>query len=577
MVKVSESLQELQTQLDDAFKEMSARFNDVNSMVQKKDFASVEKRLNDLFRLYMEKTRAISQQSAKFGTELKKTESHVELIKTELEQQKALNNSAIMFSTQSELQGLVTYAMDQLTYQLRAERGFLILINARGDREYFVSKNFDGENIDDPAREVSSSVIQKTLELLKPVKAEEAVSDEITRSGSFLRLGLRSVLSVPIVYKKELLGVVYMDRKEEPSGFSDSDLTFLMAFSKQIAFRVHELKEMLFMQSEFERRDRTRLQELRDKYDFKEIIGKSEKLVRVLELSAKVAPSEATVLISGESGVGKELIARAIHFNSDRFNQKFVAINCGAIPSELLESELFGYEPGAFTGAIKLKIGKFEQADEGTLFLDEVAELPMNLQVKILRAVQVKEIERLGSTEPLKIDVRIVAATNKNLAELVKEGKFRPDLYYRLNVVEIDVPPLRERKEDIALLVHTFIEKYGKGESKGIADDAMEILENYYWHGNVRELENVIQRAIVLSNVPTIQTEDLPLEIIAKVESGYRIKRDLSLEDAEKDFRKWYIVRTLRKANNNKTQAAELLGINRTHFFKMLNQLGITD
>ncbi len=578
MTKASDFIKDLQKTFDDGFKEISARFADLNAGLIQKDYEKLEKTLSVLFKTYMEHHRGLNVQFSKLGEDLKKIDHQVEDISSEKEQFKALYNSGMAISTEGELQGLITFAMDQMTYHLRAERGFLILVDEAGQKEYFVSKNFEGQNIDDPANEVCTSVIHKTLEMLKPVKIDDdSMSDSFTRQGSFVRLGLRSVLCVPIIHRKLLLGVVYLDRRDDSKPFSENDLSFLMAFAKQIAFRVNELKEMKNVHNEFEQRDRSRLQDLREKYDFKEIVGKSEKLVTILELSAKVAPTDVPVLILGESGTGKELIARAIHFNSERYDKKFVAINCGAIPSELLESELFGYEAGAFTGAVKSKMGKFESAHNGTLFLDEVAELSVNLQAKILRAVQTKEIERLGGTETRKIDVRIISATNRKLSDQIKEGKFREDLYYRLKVVEIVVPPLRERKEDISLLVNYFIQKYGQNKIAGISDDASDVLEHYQWDGNIRELENVIQRAIILSAKPTIQLNDLPLEIIAKVESGYKIKSDVTLDEAEKDFRKWFIIRTLRKVNNNKTKAAELLGINRTHFFRMLNQLGITD
>lgn len=578
MIKIYESLQDLQVKIDETFKELSQGFNKVNGAITQKNLPAAESALNDLFKAFMSRTRAINAQSASVGADIKKIESQCAEISAEKEQFKALYNSGIAMTTQGELQGLITFAMDQMTYHLRAERGFLILVDEHGEREYFVSKNFDGQNIDDPAAEVSTSVIQKTLDALQPIKVDDdTLSESIMKQGSFVRLGLRAVMSVPIIFRKKLLGVVYLDRREETKGFSDNDLAFLVAFSRQIAFRVNELKEKQHVHTEYERRDRNRLQSLREKYNFSEIIGKSERLVKVLELAGKVASSEVTVLIQGESGTGKELIARAIHFNSDRYEHKFIAINCGAIPSELLESELFGYESGAFTGAVKTKIGKFEAAHRGTLFLDEVAELSMNLQAKILRVLQTKELERLGSTETRKIDLRIISASNKNLQQMVREGKFREDLYYRLKVVEIELPALRERKEDIHLLVSFFVQKYGEQRIQSVSEDAMDILENYAWHGNIRELENVIQRAIILSSGTQIEVQDLPPEIVSKTESGYKVDKDLSLEDAETDFRRWFVLRALRKSNNNKSKAAEMLGINRTHFFRMLNQLGISD
>ena len=578
MIKSTELLMEFQRKLDDGFKDLSARFTDLNTSLNQKDYSKAEKTLGGLFTAYMETHRILNTHASKLTSDLKKFEQQIESITAEKEQFKALYHSGMAISSESELQGLIEFAMDQMTYHLRAERGFLILVDETGQKEFFVSKNFEGQNIDDPANEVCTSVIQKTLEMLKPVRIDDdSMTDSFTKQGSFVRLGLRSVLSVPIIFRKRLLGVVYLDRRDDVKPFSENDLTFLMAFAKQIAFRVNELKEMKNVQHEYERRDRSRLQELREKYDFKEIIGTSEKLVQILELSAKVAPTDVSVLILGESGTGKELIARAIHFNSDRYDKKFVAINCGAIPSDLLESELFGYEPGAFTGAVKSKLGRFELAHQGTLFLDEVAELSVNLQAKILRVVQTKELERLGGTETRKIDVRIISATNKKLTELIKAGTFREDLYYRLKVVEIVVPPLRDRKEDIHLLIHYFIQKYSESKITSISDEAVDILEHYQWDGNIRELENVVQRAVILSTTSTIQVKDLPPEIIAKVDGGYKIKSNSTLDEAEKDFRKWFIIRTLRKVNNNKTKAAELLGINRTHFFRMLNQLGISE
>jgi transcriptional regulator with GAF, ATPase, and Fis domain len=578
MIKLTESLNDLQQRLDESFKEVSHRISEINQTLAKKDTADCEKQLNELFRTFMERHRQVNARVARLDADVRKTESQFQEHVTEKEQFKALYNSGMVLSTAGELQGLIEFAMDQITYHLRADRGFLILVNEQGDREFFVHKNFDGDRIDDPANEVCHSVIEKALELVRPLKVtDDSASETIMKQGSFIRLGLRAVLCVPIVYRRALLGVVYLDRREEHKGFTDSDLTFLIAFARQIAYRVNELKELTRVQDEFVLRDRNRLQALREKYNFSEIIGRSEKLVQVLEIAAKVAATDATVMLLGESGVGKELIARAIHFNSDRFEQKFVALNCGAIPADLLESELFGYEPGAFTGAVKAKPGKFELAHRGTLFLDEIAELSVNLQAKILRVLQTHEIERLGGTDTRRLDIRIIAATNKELGRLVKEGKFREDLYYRLKVVEITVPPLRERREDVGLLVYHFIARYGEARVTEIDDNALDVLENYRWDGNIRELENVVQRAVVLAGGPSITINDLPHEIIKDVESGYRIRKDLTLEEAERDFRRWYVLRTLTKANNNKTKAAELLGVNRTHFFKMLNQLGITD
>ncbi len=264
------------------------------------------------------------------------------------------------------------------------------------------------------------------------------------------------------------------------------------------------------------RRNRYLTQELQDRYQFSNIIGKSAPMQRVYELIEKVAPAKATVLISGESGTGKELIARAIHFNSPRRDLPFITVNCGALPETLLESELFGHEKGSFSGAISQRKGRFELAHEGTLFLDEITEMSPSLQVKLLRVLQEMEFERVGGSTTLRVDVRVVAASNRNLKEEVAAGRFRSDLFYRLNVVHVQMPPLRDRSDDIPLLVSHFLSKYGKGAGKpkiSIDSDALRSLMDYQWPGNVRELENAIERAVILASGDRIQLRDIPSEI----------------------------------------------------------------
>lgn len=297
----------------------------------------------------------------------------------------------------------------------------------------------------------------------------------------------------------------------------------------------------------------------------KTIIYKSEKMKRILDVVNKVADSNATVLITGESGTGKELIANALHFGSNRNPKPYVKINCGALPENLLESELFGHERGAFTGAVSKKIGRFELADGGTLFLDEVGELTPSIQVKLLRVLQEKEFERVGGTDTIKADVRILAATNRNLLDMVKKGEFREDLFYRLNVIPIEIPSLRERKEEIPSLIKFFINRYSTNIKKdGIefSDEALEALVNYKWIGNIRELENFIERLVILNDGKIIKIVDLPKEIFNNSsESTEFIIPDegINLDEVEKSL----IVQALKKANNNQTKAAKLLGITR--------------
>jgi len=261
-------------------------------------------------------------------------------------------------------------------------------------------------------------------------------------------------------------------------------------------------------------------QQLRTTYDFRNIVGRSGVMQEVYRMIEQVSQSRATVLIRGESGTGKELVAKAIHYSSDRANGPFIAVSCAALPETLLESELFGYEKNAFTGATTQKPGRFELAHKGTLFLDEIAEVPPNIQVKLLRVLQEREFERLGGTKPIKVDVRLIAATNKDLRQMVEAGTFREDLYYRLHVIEIYLPPLRERKDDIPLLVEHFLSRYSEQNGKNLkacTPEAMEILMKYHWPGNVRELENVIERAVVLADSDTelITPELLPPSILA--------------------------------------------------------------
>jgi len=305
-----------------------------------------------------------------------------------------------------------------------------------------------------------------------------------------------------------------------------------------------------------------------EQYHFSEIVGQSPPMHHIYDLVEKVAPANSPVLILGESGTGKELIARAIHYNSPRKDSPFVKVNCAALAEGVLESELFGHEKGAFTGAIRRKPGRFEIAGSGTIFLDEISEISLSTQVKLLRVLQEKEFERVGGTETLKMKARLVAASNQNLEVLISEKKFRKDLYYRLNVVSLHLPPLRERSEDIPLLVHHFIKKYNQESGKkvqGITPEAMKFLINYTWPGNIRELENVIERAIVLTSQPNIDLDDLPQNIIKRnaLQSNDG-QEDESLMKRIEEYEKNLIFNALMKTKGNISRAAESLGIKRT-------------
>ena len=298
---------------------------------------------------------------------------------------------------------------------------------------------------------------------------------------------------------------------------------------------------------------------------FKNIIGESPAIKRILETLKVISDLDVTVLLQGESGVGKELLARAIHQNSKRRDREFVVVNCAAIPETLLESELFGYEKGAFTGAVSEKKGKFEVAHKGTIFLDEISEIPYHLQSKLLRVLQEKEVERLGSSKTIKVDVRIIAATNRNLEEEVKKGRFREDLFYRLYVVPIKIPPLRERVEDIPLLVNHFLKLYGEryGRFLKLSPEALRILMEYSWPGNIRELENLVHRLVILCEEEVIQPKhiDLCTQIENKGETGLFGK--ISLTKRVEMIEVTWIKKALQMTQGNKVKAAKLLGITR--------------
>ena len=338
----------------------------------------------------------------------------------------------------------------------------------------------------------------------------------------------------------------------------------------QRAFEYRDLKrENLHLRSQ-----------LKKKYRFENIIGDSEEMQKVFEVIEKVADTDSTVLILGESGTGKELVAKAIHYNSYRREKPFVPVNCAAIPGELLESELFGHEKGAFTNAIRMRIGRFELANGGTVFLDEIGDMNPLLQSKLLRVLQERQFERVGGTKTIKTDIRIVAATHQNLKAMVQQRKFREDLYYRLNVIPMGIPPLRERKTDIPLLAHYFLDQFNRRKKKkvrGIREDAMARLMQYEWPGNVRELENTIERVIILLDGDLVTPADLPDKFheIPRVETAQTAdipESGISLDDAVNEFERNLILQALIKTGWVKNKAAQLLNLNRTTLIEKIKR-----
>jgi len=321
--------------------------------------------------------------------------------------------------------------------------------------------------------------------------------------------------------------------------------------------------------------------ELSRKFGFDNIIGKSKPMLKIFELINAIAPTRSTILIQGESGTGKELVARAIHLHSDRRNFPFIVVNSGSLPPDLLESHLFGHVKGAFTGAVTQKKGLFEAADKGSIFFDEISTLNPETQAKLLRVMQDKEFMRLGGTRTIRVDTRIIAATNTDLEELIVQKKFRQDLFYRLNVIKIELPPLRERKEDIPLLVKHFVRLYSQENKKnieGVTEDVMEILLDYDWPGNVRELENLIERAVVLTNSRYITRSSLPAFLLPGApgqESSANPTGELTLKEQTRQFQKRIIVEALRKAKGVQVKAAQSLGLKATTLNEMIKRLNI--
>ncbi len=445
-------------------------------------------------------------------------------------------------------EGLIEETLDLVISVVEAERGLFAKYNeSTNDFEIIAARNLKKETISD-LTSFSSGILQKVVELKKPFLYHDVQSDpSISQFDSVQIHKIKSVLGVPIIKDSKVWGVILVDSQINRREFTEENLVFLDFFSNLVSLALDKILNLQKLENE-NLLLRSQLQNIQR---IPEIIGESAPIKKLFNLIHKVAVTDATVLILGESGTGKELVARSIHNLSQRKDKPYIAQFCGSIPDTLLESELFGYKKGAFTGATSDKKGLFEVADGGTFFLDEIADISPALQAKLLRVLQNREIIRLGDTKPIKVDVRIIAATNKDLKQLVNENKFREDLFYRLNVFPIEIPPLRERREDIPLLVEHFIKKYSQ-KKISISPDAMRKLQNFYWPGNVRQLENVLQRALILCDSNILQPEHI---IIEEEESLIDFRGTLE------DFEKLLLLKRLKEYNGNRTQTAKSLGV----------------
>jgi Nif-specific regulatory protein len=417
---------------------------------------------------------------------------------------------------------------------------------------------------------VSRTIVQRVLSERAGLVVRDVTTDNSVASvRSLVQFQVRSLLCVPLFEMEQPVGVIYLDSRSVSRTFDQNHLQFMTGVANLASLALDNVRLWEGLREENRR--------LRSEIDLEHsMVGTSPCIQEILAKIQRVAPTTSTVLIQGESGTGKELVARAIHANSARAEQPFVAINCAALTESLLESELFGHEKGAFTGALAQKKGKIEAAEGGTLFLDEISELDISLQAKLLRVLQEREFDRVGATRPIKADVRVIAATNKNLPETVQAGSFRKDLFYRLNVVTITTPPLRDRRDDIPALAENFIEKVAKKSKirrKRLSPEALALLMQYDWPGNVRELENAIERAVVLGAAEEILPEDLPDTLLEL--SSPSANPGAKFLGAVKENKKQLVLQALEQANGYYVDAAKILGLHPNSLLRLIRNLGL--
>ncbi len=453
--------------------------------------------------------------------------------------------------------------LDAVIDGVHASKGFIILVQD-GEPSVAAARNVDRETIPDAVTQLSDSILRRCIETKKPLIVSDAVNDTMFHSSaSVLNLQLSSVMVAPLIAQGQLLGLIYVGNDNVVNLFEQSSLDVLTVFAGQASLILQNaiLLDQLTV-------DRDKMAEQLDAQRFGDIIGSCPSLLEVFRRVDKVAAADISVLITGETGTGKELIARELHRRSNRASAPFVVVNCGAIPENLMEAELFGHVRGAFTGAVATREGSFQAADGGTLFLDEIGEMPLQLQVKLLRALQEREVVKLGEHRPQSVDIRVVAATHRDLEACIQDGTFREDLYYRLNVINLHLPPLRERGDDIVVLAKFMLKKYAAefgGTVKGFTPKALDGMRNYAWPGNIRELENRMKKAIVLADTPLLDAQDLDFD-------GAGGPEVVPLAQAREDYTRQYILEVLERHGGNRTRAAKALGVDPRTVFRYLER-----
>jgi len=464
----------------------------------------------------------------------------------------------------TDIQRLLDELIDALLEVTHADKGFLILLQD-GEPSVRAARNVGRETLEGALERVSDSIIQRVVETRRPLVVADALHDaEWSGSSSVVNLKLCSVMCAPLMQKGDVFGVIYLGNDSVVSLFDERSLEVLTVFTAQASLL---LQNALLLDSL--RRENVVLKEAVSSRQYGDLIGAGASMREVYRRIEKVAATDISVLVSGETGTGKEIVAREVHRRSPRAAGPFVAVNCGAIPEPLLESELFGHVRGAFTGAVATRAGRFQTAHGGTLFLDEVGDMPAALQVKLLRALQERAVTKVGDTRAEPVDIRVIAATNKVLEDEIKKGAFREDLYYRLNVVSIPLPPLRDRGDDVVVIARWFLQKYAKefgSRVRGFTPSALVAMRKYAWPGNIRELENRLKKAVVLADRALISAEDLDLrpEILEPV---------LPLALAKEEYQKRYINEVLERNGGNRTKTAKDLGVDPRTIFRHLEKL----
>ncbi|MFL5421203.1 MAG: sigma 54-interacting transcriptional regulator [Myxococcales bacterium] len=453
--------------------------------------------------------------------------------------------------------------LDSIVEVVKADKGFVLTVE-NGTPEILAARNFQQQDIEDAVERLSDSIVRRALDSKQPLIVSDAVHDaQFNASESVVNLKLASVMCVPLLLRGEVSGAVYVGNDRLASLFTARELLLMTSFCSTATLLLEHARSLDEL-----RADKAELQSRLDAQAYGDIIGACEAMRDIFRKIDKVAATNIDVLVTGESGTGKELIARELHRRSPRKNGPFIAINCGAIPENLLESELFGHAKGAFTGAIAARPGKFQAASSGTLFLDEIGEMSPALQVKLLRALQDRAVTRVGETKVEPVDIRIVSATNKDLEAEMNAGRFREDLYYRVNVVHLHLPPLRERGEDAAMLAKFFLGRATRelgAKVKGFSRQALNAVRHFRWPGNIRQLENRIKKAVVLAEGPLITAEDLELR-------PEQLDPILPLAQAMENFRNRYINEVLERNGGNRTKTAKDLGVDPRTIFRHLEK-----